>query len=84
MNEIVGVVLFNHSDTDFKVNIGDRIAQLIIEKITETYVKEVETLDDTTRGAGGFGSTGVSADTKMEEIPEKKNNNCKRFYLIHN
>ena len=39
---IVGVVLFNHSDKDFPVKIGDRIAQLIIEKITETECLEVE------------------------------------------
>ncbi len=40
------------------VNEGDRIAQLIIEKIATPEVEEVESLDDTVRGAGGFGSTG--------------------------
>lgn len=39
---------------------GDRIAQLILERIMTPEILEVESLDDTTRGAGGFGSTGVS------------------------
>ncbi|KAJ6403293.1 hypothetical protein OIU84_015243 [Salix udensis] len=55
----VGVILFNHSDVDFEVKIGDRIAQLIVEKILTPDVMEVEDLDATVRGAGGFGSTGV-------------------------
>ncbi|XP_057458789.1 deoxyuridine 5'-triphosphate nucleotidohydrolase-like isoform X1 [Lotus japonicus] len=55
----VGVILFNHSDLDFEVKIGDRIAQLIIEKIVTPDVAEVEDLDSTVRGEGGFGSTGV-------------------------
>lgn len=55
----VGVVLFNHSDLDFDVKAGDRIAQLIVHVIVTPEVVEVEDLDVTTRGAGGFGSTGV-------------------------
>ncbi|PKA61940.1 Deoxyuridine 5'-triphosphate nucleotidohydrolase [Apostasia shenzhenica] len=55
----VGVVLFNHSDVDFEVNSGDRIAQLILEKIMTLPVIEEEELDITERGSGGFGSTGV-------------------------
>ncbi|GAV66328.1 dUTPase domain-containing protein [Cephalotus follicularis] len=55
----VGVILFNHSDVDFEVKVGDRIAQLIIEKIMTPEVLVVEDLDSTARGDGGFGSTGV-------------------------
>ncbi|KAJ7958044.1 deoxyuridine 5'-triphosphate nucleotidohydrolase-like [Quillaja saponaria] len=55
----IGVILFNHSDVDFEVKMGDRIAQLIIEKIMTPDVLEVEDLDSTVRGGGGFGSTGV-------------------------
>ncbi|KAJ3685406.1 hypothetical protein LUZ61_014570 [Rhynchospora tenuis] len=55
----VGVILFNHSDTDFAVKQGDRIAQMIIEQIMTPDVVEVEDLDATVRGEGGFGSTGV-------------------------
>ncbi|XP_018441691.1 deoxyuridine 5'-triphosphate nucleotidohydrolase [Raphanus sativus] len=55
----VGVILFNHSDADFEVKVGDRVAQMIIERIVTPQVLEVEDLDATVRGEGGFGSTGV-------------------------
>ncbi|XP_019187107.1 PREDICTED: deoxyuridine 5'-triphosphate nucleotidohydrolase-like [Ipomoea nil] len=55
----VGVILFNHSDVDFEVKVGDRIAQLIIQNIVTPEVEEVDDLDSTVRGSGGFGSTGV-------------------------
>ncbi|GMS93852.1 hypothetical protein PENTCL1PPCAC_16027 [Pristionchus entomophagus] len=55
------VLLFNFSDADFEVKEGDRIAQLICEKISQVNYVEVTTLEETDRGAGGFGSTGVSA-----------------------
>jgi len=55
----VGVVLFNHSDVDYVVRCGDRVAQLIIEKIETPDLVQVEKIDDATeRGSGGFGSTG--------------------------
>ena len=54
----VGVVLFNLSTQDFFVMKGDRIAQLILEKILIAEVEEVDELDITSRGSGGFGSTG--------------------------
>ena len=56
----VGVVLFNHGDEDFAVSRGDRVAQLILERISMAGAEEVQELSDTARGAGGFGSTGVS------------------------
>ncbi|KAI0921398.1 Deoxyuridine 5'-triphosphate nucleotidohydrolase [Taiwanofungus camphoratus] len=55
---VIFVLLFNYSDQDFQVEEGDRIAQLIIERIITPDVLEVEDLDETLRGAGGFGSTG--------------------------
>ncbi len=58
----VGVILFNFSDKDFEVAPGDRVAQLILEKIDMAAVAEVAELPGTQRGAGGFGSTGVSAE----------------------
>ena len=45
----------------FTVKQGDRIAQLILERITTPDVVQVESLEDTDRGAGGFGSTGVQS-----------------------
>ena len=56
----VGVILFNHSDQDFNIKSGDRICQLILEKIKIVEVQEVDNLDDTQRGSGGFGSTGIN------------------------
>ena len=66
----VGVVLFNHGDHDFEVKMGDRIAQLILERIDTPPVEEVQGLDSTVRGSGGFGSTGIESrnDTGKEEI----------------
>lgn len=43
----VGVILFNHSDTDFHVKTGDRVAQLILERIAIAEVQEVDDLDRT-------------------------------------
>lgn len=57
----VGVILFNFSDVDFEVKVGDRIAQLILERIVTPEVVEVESLDETERGEGGYGSTGVKS-----------------------
>eukprot|EP00730_Choanoeca_flexa_P011261 TRINITY_DN24216_c0_g1_i1.p1 TRINITY_DN24216_c0_g1~~TRINITY_DN24216_c0_g1_i1.p1 ORF type:complete len:159 (+),score=25.68 TRINITY_DN24216_c0_g1_i1:43-477(+) len=54
----VGVVMFNLAKQSYEVKKGDRIAQLVLERIITPKVQEVEELDDTDRGAGGFGSTG--------------------------
>lgn len=54
----VGVVLFNFGPNEFKVNQGDRIAQLICERICYADIEEVENLDITERGENGFGSSG--------------------------
>lgn len=56
----IGVVMFNHADTAFEVKKGDRIAQLICERIFYPTIEEVDKLSDTVRGAGGFGSTGTN------------------------
>ncbi|KAI1214004.1 dUTP diphosphatase [Annulohypoxylon truncatum] len=56
----VKVLLFNHADTDFGVAAGDRVAQLVVERIYTPDVVEVEELEESVRGAGGFGSTGTN------------------------
>ncbi len=56
----VKVLLFNHSEADFEVKEGDRVAQLVIERIYTPEVVEVQELEDSVRGAGGFGSTGTN------------------------
>jgi len=55
----IGVILVNLSKEDFVINDGERIAQLVIAKHERVNWQEVNVLDDTERGSGGFGSTGV-------------------------
>ena len=52
------VILINHGAEDFAIARGDRIAQLVLAPVTQAAWDEVEELDDTARGSGGFGSTG--------------------------
>lgn len=55
----IGVILVNLSNEEFEVNDGERVAQLVIAKHERVTWKEVEVLNETERGSGGFGSTGV-------------------------
>jgi dUTP pyrophosphatase len=52
------VILINHGATDFAIRRGDRIAQLVLAPVVRASWLKVDELDDTTRGEGGFGSTG--------------------------
>ena len=52
------IILFNHGNKDFVINNGDRIAQMILVPILKMEFEEVDSLPDTIRGHGGFGSTG--------------------------
>ena len=54
----VGVILMNHSKKDLVIKRGDRIAQMIVNKIERIKFEEVDDLPGTQRGAGGFGHTG--------------------------
>lgn len=54
----VKVILVNHGAEDFTIRRGDRIAQLVIAPVVQAVWAETTTLDETARGAGGFGSTG--------------------------
>ncbi|XP_050531948.1 deoxyuridine 5'-triphosphate nucleotidohydrolase, mitochondrial-like isoform X1 [Daktulosphaira vitifoliae] len=55
----IAILLFNHSDVPFNINPGDRVAQLICEKITYPELEELMDLDETDRGECGFGSSGI-------------------------
>jgi len=55
----IKVILANHGDEDFEITRGDRIAQIIVAPVQRGYLIEVADLDETARGSGGFGSTGV-------------------------
>ena len=55
----VGVILANFGDADFHVRKGDKIAQIVIAPVTQPEIVETTEVDETDRGSGGFGSTGV-------------------------
>ena len=52
------IIMINHGDTPFPIRRGDRIAQIVAAPVQQARFAEVDELDDTARGAGGFGSTG--------------------------
>ena len=56
----IGVVLINLSNDDFIINSGDRIAQLVVSKFEQPNLEQTDSLDSTSRGEKGFGSTGVN------------------------
>ena len=55
----IGVILVNLSQDDFVVNDGERIAQLVVARYEQAELVAVEALDETVRGEGGFGHSGV-------------------------
>lgn len=55
----VKVIAINHGQEEFRVNHGDRIAQMVIAPVVQLSIKAVNELDETDRGEGGFGSTGI-------------------------
>jgi len=56
----IGVISINHSNEEFKIEKGTKIAQMIFNKVEEAEFEEVEELDNTKRGEEGFGSTGLN------------------------
>ena len=54
----IKIILFNHSDNEFKVSNNDRIAQMVLMPVLKVEFEEVKELPNTIRGTGGFGSTG--------------------------
>ena len=55
----IGIVLINHGQHSFAVKSGDRIAQIVIAKHEQALWNEVDSLDETARGTGGYGSSGI-------------------------
>ena len=55
----MGVILANFGDADFEVKKGDKIAQIVVAPVLQAVIEEADEIDETDRGAGGFGSTGV-------------------------
>ncbi len=58
----IGVILINHGEVLFRVEIGSRIAQMVIHPISTVEIEEISVLSETTRGLGGFGSTGTKGE----------------------
>jgi len=72
----VGIVLFNHADTPFEIKVGDRIAQLVLERIVTPEVQKVETLEATERAEGGFGSSGTTVTDLGAIITKRQKTNA--------
>ena len=62
----ISAMLINHSKVNFEIERGMRIAQMIIAPVVQFNLIKTETLDETKRGAGGFGSTGIRAKDDCE------------------
>lgn len=55
----IKVILINHGKNDFVINNGERIAQMILSPVVQADFEQVESINETLRGTGGFGSTGI-------------------------
>lgn len=69
------LLIHNHGNSDFTYKTGDRIAQTIPLLISQDEPMEVDILDDTKRGQGGFGSTGISSSLSSVDLSLIKQNN---------
>jgi dUTP pyrophosphatase len=62
----ISAMLINHSKVNFEIERGMRIAQMVIAPVVQFNLIKAETLDETKRGSGGFGSTGISAEDECK------------------
>lgn len=56
---IIKIVIFNHSEEDFSIKIGDRIAQILLIPVSTPNIEVIKEIPETARGENGFGSTGI-------------------------
>ena len=70
----IGIILFNHGTNDFPIQIGDCVAQLILEQIKTPPVVEVKGQNETLRGSSGFGSTGIKHPDSLKHILNQEEN----------
>jgi dUTP pyrophosphatase len=68
----ISVILINLGSEPFTIQRGDRIAQLILAPVTRANLMEVKILNTTTRGTGGFGSTGIAGKKPSSSAPSRK------------
>ncbi len=69
----IGVILINHGEKPYTVNIGDKIAQLVIAPVPKVKILEVKELSESVRGESGFGSSGVSVNDAVQVYPKSQN-----------
>ena len=62
---LISILLINHGSEPFVIKRGDRIAQMVIAKVVQPRLVEVENLSKTVRGEGGYGSTGANSSEKI-------------------
>ena len=67
----LGVILFNFSEEDFVVNMGDKIARLSFEEIKIPAIKETDSLEGTGRGGKGYGSTRINSGQSTQDQDDK-------------
>ena len=67
--------MFNFGEEDFVINMGDKVAQLVFEKIKTSAIREMNDLDDTERGERGFGSTGIKSEHVQDIKPRLNHRN---------
>ena len=78
----IGVILINLGQEDKTIFVGDKIAQLIFENYTRIDFEETDSLDETTRGAGGYGSTDrKSSNELLSEFKQVQSENVKKAQL---
>ena len=68
----LGVILFNFGEEDFKTNMGDKISQMIFERVKTPAIVEAGSLEETGRGNQGFGSTGINSEDQKKYQSEPK------------
>ena len=56
----IGILVINHGSEEFVIRRGDRIAQLVVAPVVQAHIRLVDELEETSRGTGGFGHTGVN------------------------
>jgi len=72
------VMLYNHSQNSFFIKRGDRIAQMVVQAICTLDMQEVDSIDETARGEGGFGSTGRNQIVAPKSRSDRQNDRQKR------
>ena len=80
----IGIILINHGKQAFIIQNGDRIAQLVFQKVEQAEFELVDSLEETQRGEGGFGSTGVKENSENTITTKSDNSLVDNFISVRN